>query len=62
MLYNKYRSNDRAPPFLAGRETSMLTQASDPPAAAAAMGPDYPRAVLGPLASLAAKGAQACPR
>jgi hypothetical protein len=39
-----------------------VTQASDPAAAAAAMGPYYPRATLCPLATLTAKGAQACPR
>jgi hypothetical protein len=37
-----------------------VTQASDPAAAAAGMGPYYPRAALCPLATLTAHGPQAC--
>jgi hypothetical protein len=37
-----------------------ITQASDPASAAAGMGPYYPRAALCPLATLTAKGPQAC--
>jgi hypothetical protein len=39
-----------------------VTQASDPAAAAAGMGPYYPRAALCPLATLTAHGPQACLR
>jgi hypothetical protein len=39
-----------------------VTQADDPAAAAAAMGPYYPRAKVCPLATLTAKGPQACLR
>ncbi len=39
-----------------------VRQASDPAAAAAGMGPYYPRAVRCPLATLTARGPQACPR
>jgi hypothetical protein len=39
-----------------------ITQASDPAAAATAMGPYYPRAAVCPLATLTAKGPQACLR
>jgi len=39
-----------------------VTQAFDPAAAAAAMGPYYPRAVVCPLATLTAHGPQACLR
>lgn len=39
-----------------------ITQATDPAAAAAAMGPYYPRAAVCPLATLTAHGPQACPR
>jgi hypothetical protein len=39
-----------------------VTQASDPAAAAAVMGPYYPRAVVCRLATLTAKGPQACLR
>ena len=39
-----------------------ITQASDPAAAAAVMGPYYPRAAVCPLATLTAKGPQACLR
>jgi hypothetical protein len=39
-----------------------ITQASDPAAAAAVMGPYYPRAALCPLATLTARGPQACLR
>ena len=39
-----------------------VTQASDPAAAAAGMGPYYPRAALCPLATLTAQGPQACLR
>jgi hypothetical protein len=39
-----------------------ITQASDPAAAAAGMGPYYPRAALCPLATLTAHGPQACLR
>jgi hypothetical protein len=39
-----------------------VTHASDPAAAAAGMGPYYPRAVLCPLATLTAHGPQACLR
>jgi hypothetical protein len=39
-----------------------ITQASAPAAAAAAMGPYYPRAAVCPLATLTAKGPQACQR
>jgi hypothetical protein len=37
-----------------------VTQADDPAAAAAGMGPYYPRAAVCPLATLTAKGPQAC--
>ena len=37
-----------------------VTQASDPAAAAAGMGPYYPRTAACPLATLTAKGPQAC--
>ena len=37
-----------------------VTQASDPAAAAAGMGPYYPRAAVCPLATLTAKGPRAC--
>ena len=37
-----------------------ITQADDPAAAAAVMGPYYPRAAVCPLATLVAKGPQAC--
>ena len=37
-----------------------VTQAEDPAAAAAAMGPYYPRAVVCPLATLTARGPRAC--
>jgi hypothetical protein len=39
-----------------------VTQADDPAAAAAGMGPYHPRAALCPLATLTAHGPQACPR
>jgi len=39
-----------------------VTQAGDPAAAAAVMGPYYPRAAVCPLATLVAKGPQACQR
>jgi hypothetical protein len=39
-----------------------ITQADDPAAAAAVMGPYYPRAAVCPLATLVAKGPQACRR
>ena len=39
-----------------------VTQADDPAAAAAVMGPYYPRAAVCPLATLTAKGPQACLR
>jgi hypothetical protein len=39
-----------------------VTQASDPAAAAAVMGPYYPRAAVCPLTTLTAHGPQACPR
>jgi hypothetical protein len=39
-----------------------ITQASDPAAAAAVMGPYYPRAAVCPLANLVAKGPRACRR
>jgi hypothetical protein len=39
-----------------------VTQADDPAAVAAVMGPYYPRAAVCPLATLTAKGPQACPR
>jgi hypothetical protein len=39
-----------------------VPQAGDPAAAAAVMGPYYPRAALCPLATLTARGPQACPR
>ena len=39
-----------------------ITQAGDPAAAAAVMGPYYPRAAVCPLATLTAKGPQACQR
>jgi hypothetical protein len=39
-----------------------VTQASDPAAAAAGMGPYYPRAAVCPLATLTAHGPQACQR
>jgi hypothetical protein len=39
-----------------------VTQASDPAAAAAGMGPYYPRAALCPLATLTVHGPLACPR
>jgi hypothetical protein len=39
-----------------------VTRAGDPAAAAAAMGPYYPRAAVCPLATLTARGPQACPR
>jgi hypothetical protein len=42
------------------RSPQGITQAGDPAAAAAAMGPYYPRAVVCPLATLTAKGPQAC--
>jgi hypothetical protein len=42
------------------RSSQGITQAGDPAAAAAAMGPYYPRAVVCPLATLTAKGPQAC--
>jgi hypothetical protein len=37
-----------------------ITQAEDPAAAAAVMGPYYPRAAVCPLATLTARGPQAC--
>jgi hypothetical protein len=37
-----------------------ITQANDPAAAAAVMGPYYPRAAICPLATLTARGPQAC--
>jgi hypothetical protein len=39
-----------------------VTRASDPAAAAAVMGPYYPRTAVCPLATLTAHGPQACPR
>src|ERR1017187_8626690 len=39
-----------------------ITQAEDPAAAAAIMGPYYPRAAVCPLATLTAHGPQACQR
>jgi hypothetical protein len=39
-----------------------VTQAADPAAAAAVMGPYYPRAAVCPLATLTARGPQACVR
>jgi hypothetical protein len=39
-----------------------ITQAEDPAAAAAVMGPYYPRAAVCPLATLTVKGPQACQR
>jgi hypothetical protein len=39
-----------------------ITKASDPAAAAAVMGPYYPRAAVCPLATLTAKGPRACRR
>jgi hypothetical protein len=39
-----------------------ITQADNPSAAAAAMGPYYPRTAVCPLATLTARGPQACPR
>ncbi len=39
-----------------------VTRASDPAAAAAVMGPYYPRAAACPLATLTANGPQACLR
>ena len=39
-----------------------ITKANDPAAATAAMGPYYPRAAVCPLATLTAKGPQACQR
>ncbi len=39
-----------------------VTQADDPAAAAAVMGPYYPRTAVCPLATLTAHGPQACPR
>jgi hypothetical protein len=39
-----------------------VTQADDPAAAAAVMGPYYPRTAVCPLATLAAHGPQACLR
>jgi len=39
-----------------------ITRASDPAAAAAVMGPYYPRMAICPLATLTAHGPQACLR
>lgn len=43
------------------RSPRNVTQASDPAAAAAGMGPYYPRAAICPLETLTVKGPQACP-
>ena len=40
--------------------TAGVTQPGDPAAAAAVMGPYYPHAAVCPLATLVAKGLQAC--
>jgi hypothetical protein len=44
------------------RSPQAIAQADDPVAAAAAMGPYYPRAAVCPLTTLISKGAQACLR
>ena len=43
-----------------GHSPQGITQADNPAAAAAVMGPYYPRAAVCPLATLVAKGPQAC--
>ena len=40
--------------------TAGVTRPDDPAAAAAVMGPYYPRAAVCPLATIVAKGPQAC--